>query len=66
MVGVESQVLEHLRPIAAVAGDLRGHMRDVSSRLDILEAQSASLSGRFGRPGERVGRIERQLDLMGA
>jgi chromosome segregation ATPase len=66
MADVENLVLEHLRPIRAAVDDLRMDMREVNNRLGILEAQSASLSNRLDRVGERVERIERRRDLIEA
>jgi hypothetical protein len=66
MADVESLVLKHLWHIRAAVDDLRVDMREVKSRLGLLEAQFASLSGRLDRMGERLGRIERRLDLIGA
>lgn len=39
-------------------------MREVKSRLGILESQYASLSNRLDRIDERVGRMENRLGLI--
>lgn len=66
MAEVENLVLVHVRPIRAAVDDLRVDMREVKSRLGILEGQCASLSNRLDRVGEGAGRIERRLDLIEA
>jgi hypothetical protein len=41
-------------------------MREMKSRLGILESQCASVSSRLGRLDGRVERIEQRLDLTDA
>jgi predicted nucleic acid-binding Zn-ribbon protein len=59
----ENLVLEHLRHIRAAVDGLREDMREVKSRLGILESQYASLSNRLDRMDSRVERIEKRLEL---
>ncbi|MFE0756955.1 hypothetical protein ACFW16_23540 [Inquilinus sp. NPDC058860] len=56
-------VLEHLRHIRGGIDDLRQDMREVKTRLGLLEQQYAVISGRLDRLTDRVERIERRLDL---
>jgi predicted nuclease with TOPRIM domain len=56
-------VLEHLRHIRGGIDDLRQDMREVKTRLGLLEQQYAIISGRLDRLTDRVERIERRLDL---
>jgi len=57
-------VLEHLRHIRGAVDDTREDMREVKSRLGLLEQQYAIISGRLDRLTDRVERIERRLDLV--
>lgn len=57
-------VLEHLRHIRGSVDDIREDMREVKSRLGLLEQQYAIISGRLDRLTDRVERIERRLDLV--
>ncbi|TSD88536.1 hypothetical protein FFK22_011905 [Mycobacterium sp. KBS0706] len=57
-------VLEHLRHIRGAVDDIREDMREVKSRLGLLEQQYAIISGRLDRLTDRVERIERRLDLV--
>jgi len=66
MTETESIVLEHLRHIRRAVDDLRDDMREVKSRLGILENQYASLSSRLDRLDQRVERIEQRLELTEA
>ena len=66
-------VLEHLRHIRKAVDDLRLDILDVKSRatgLEILMGQMVSLmaaqSGRMDRIDERLGRVERRLELAEA
>ena len=55
--------LEHLGHIRGGIDDLRQDMREVKTRLGLLEQQYAIISGRLDRLTDRVERIERRLDL---
>ncbi len=66
MAETDSVVLEHLRHIPGAVDRLSDDMREVKSRLGILESQYASLSSRLDRLDGRVERIERRLDLAEA
>ena len=57
------RILRHLR--GGMDG-LREDMREVKTRLGILENQYASMSSRLDRLDARVERIERRLDLADA
>ena len=57
-------VLEHLRHIRGSVDDIREDMREVKSRLGLLEQQYAIISGRLDRLTDRVERIERRFDLV--
>jgi len=59
-------ILEHLRAIRGTLDRIAEDMREVKVRLGFLETQYASLSNRLDRMDERVGRIERRLDPLGA
>ncbi|HVL20571.1 MAG TPA: hypothetical protein VM422_06250 [Amaricoccus sp.] len=59
-------ILEHLRAIRATQDRHSEDLREIKTRLGFLEAQYASLSNRLDRMDERVGRIERRLDLLDA
>jgi len=60
----DSLVLEHLRAIPGNVDRLVEDMHEVKQRLGILENQYASISNRLDRMDERVGRIEKRLDLV--
>ena len=62
MTEAENLVLEHLRHIRGAVDA----MREVKSRLGILESQYANLSNRMDRLDMRVERIERRLELSEA
>jgi hypothetical protein len=59
----ENLVLEHLRHIRGAVDGLPEDMREVKSRLGIMESQYASLSNRLDRMDSRVERIEKRLEL---
>jgi hypothetical protein len=59
-------VLEHLRHIRITTDGLREDMKEVKTRLGLLESQYASLSNRFDRLDFRVSRIEERLGLVEA
>ena len=59
----EDIVLVCLRRIDGKVDRLSEDMREVKSRLGILEQQYASLSRRVDRIEDRLERIERRLDL---
>jgi predicted nuclease with TOPRIM domain len=70
MAETDNVVLEHLRHIRGAVDGLRDDMREVKSRLGLLESQYgnlsiqyASLSTRLDRIDARVERIERRLEL---
>jgi predicted nucleic acid-binding Zn-ribbon protein len=66
MTEVENLILDHLRPMRSAIDGLREDMREVKTRLGILENQYASMSSRLDRLDARVERIERRLDLADA
>ena len=66
MAETDSVVLEHLRHIGGAVDGLRDDMREVKSRLGILESQHTNISNRMDRLDGRVERIERRLDLTDA
>jgi hypothetical protein len=66
-------VLEHLRHIPKAVDEVRLDMIDVKARVSGIEGtlghvmtQLAVVSGRVDRIAERLGRIERRLDLADA
>ncbi len=59
MAETDNIVLEYLRHIRGAVDGLREDMREVKSRLGIMESQYASLD----RMDRRVERIEKRLDL---
>jgi len=70
---VENLILDHLRHLRGGVDALREDMREVKTRLGILEnqyanleSQYASVSSRLDRLDARVERIERRLDLADA
>ena len=63
MTETENIVLEHLGHIRRGVDDLREDVKEVKSRLGILENQYASQSSRLDRLDMRVGRIEERLEL---
>ena len=66
MTEVENLILDHLRHMRSGMDGLREDMREVKTRLGILENQYASMSSRLDRLDARVERIERRLDLADA
>ena len=59
-------VLEQLRHIRGVVDGLRDDMREVKSRLGILESQYANITIRLDRLDGRIERFERRLNLTDA
>ena len=59
-------VLEHLRHIRSGVDELRHDMREVKTRLGILEQQYASVSSRVDRIESRLERIETRIGLIEA
>ena len=66
MTEVENLILDHLRHLRSGLDGVREDMREVKTRLGILENQYASMSSRLDRIDGRVERIERRLDLADA
>jgi predicted nuclease with TOPRIM domain len=71
MVGImttesENLVLEHLRHIGDAVDALRDDIREIKTRLGIIEQQYASLSNRIDRIEGRLDRIEKRLELADA
>jgi hypothetical protein len=64
MTETDNLVLEHLRHIRPTTDALREDMREVKSRLGMLEHQYASLLSPMDRL--RVSRIEERLGLIDA
>tara|TARA_R110002110_G_scaffold12692_15_gene60225 strand:+ start:3271 stop:3477 length:207 start_codon:yes stop_codon:yes gene_type:complete len=62
----DNLVLTYLRRIDEKVDRLAEDMREVKSRLGILESQYASLSNRLDRLDERVARPENRLGLAEA
>ena len=58
-------IFETLKAIQATQARHSEDLREIKERLGILEMQYASLSRRVDKIEERVGRIERRLDLVG-
>ena len=70
-MATDNIILEHLRAIRSTTDGLAQDMREVKSRLGIIEsqvgtltAQYASLSTRLDPMDERVGRMEQRLELV--
>jgi chromosome segregation ATPase len=66
MTDIDNIVLEHLLHIRAALDDIRDDAREIQRPLGSLERHYASLSTRMDRMDERIGRIERCLDLTEA
>jgi predicted nucleic acid-binding Zn-ribbon protein len=66
MTEVENLILDHLCHMRSAIDGVREDMREVKTRLGILENQYASMSSRLDRLDARVERIERRLDLAEA
>jgi hypothetical protein len=64
--GPDNIVLVYLRRIDEKVDRLIDDMREVKTRIGILEQQYASLSNRVDRIEGRLDRIERRLDLQDA
>lgn len=62
----ENLVLTYLRRLDEKIDRLAEDMREVKSRLGILESQYANVSNRLDRLDERMGRIENRLGLADA
>lgn len=60
----ENLVLRSLRRIEASLDSLREDMREVKTRVGLLEQQVVLLSTRVDRVEMRLDRIERRLDLV--
>jgi predicted nucleic acid-binding Zn-ribbon protein len=58
MTEVENLILDHLRHMRSAIDGVREDMREVKTRLGILENQYASMSSRLDRLDARVERIE--------
>jgi septation ring formation regulator EzrA len=56
--------LRYLRSIDTKLDALQSDMREVKTRIGILEQQYASISNRVDRIETRLERIERRLDLV--
>ena len=56
-------VLEHLRAIRSTQDKHSEDLREIKSRIGILEAQYASVSNRID---DRLARVEKRLDLTDA
>jgi len=63
MAEPDNIILEHLRHIRTTVDALSDDMREMKSRMGILENQYASLSTRLDRLDARVERIEKRLEL---
>jgi len=61
MTEVENLILDHVRAMCSGMDGLREDMREVKTRLGILEKQYVSLSSRLDRLDARVERIERWI-----
>lgn len=62
----ENLVLTYLRRLDEKVDRLSEDMREVKSRLGILESQYASVSNRLDRMDERMARLENRLGLTEA
>jgi predicted nuclease with TOPRIM domain len=60
----DNLVLRALRRIETGLDTMRDDIREIKSRLGLLEQQGASLSSRMDRIELRLDRIERRLDLV--
>ncbi len=61
---IDNLILEHLRAIRETLDRHTEDLREIKTRLGILEQQYASLSNRLDRMDERIGRIEKRLELV--
>jgi len=66
MTEVENLVLEHLRYMRGAVDEIRLDVREVKTRVGILEQQYASVSTRIGRIEDRLDKIENRLGLVEA
>eukprot|EP01037_Dinobryon_pediforme_P020139 gene20139-20686_t len=64
MTEPDNIILVYLRRISEQMEALREDVREIKTRLGILEQQGASLSSRIDRVEMRLDRIERRLDLQ--
>jgi predicted nucleic acid-binding Zn-ribbon protein len=62
----ENWVLEHLRHMRGAMDVMRDDIREIKTRLGIIEQQYASLSNRIDRIEGRLDRIEKRLALADA
>jgi hypothetical protein len=60
----DNLLLERLREIRALLGEVREDTADTRLRVGMLEAGYASISLRLDRPAGDVERIKRRLDLV--
>lgn len=60
----DSLVLERLREIRAIVGDLREDFADLRLRFGAMEANMASMSVRLDRHSADLEWIKRRLDLV--
>ncbi|SDG51945.1 hypothetical protein [Pelagibacterium luteolum] len=65
-MSTENIILEHLRAIRATQDRHGDDLREIKSRLGIIEHQYASLSTRVDRIDDRLSTIEKRLDLVEA
>ncbi len=62
----DNPVLEHLRHIGLAVDETRHDVREVKTRVGILEQQYASMSNRIDRIEYRLERIEPRIGLIDA
>lgn len=62
----DNLVLERLREIRDLQGEMQADLKEVLQRLGTLEEGYASLSRRLDRVGGDIGRIKRRLELADA
>jgi hypothetical protein len=69
----DNLILEHLRHVRKAVDELRLDMSDVKARMTAVEVTMgqivsllATQSGRMDRIDDRLGRVERRLDLADA
>lgn len=63
-MSTDSLILEHLRAIRETQDRHTEDLREIKQRLGFLENQYASISTRLDRMDDRVGRIEKRLELV--